>query len=182
MVCLRTDIAPYISPTPDLSARLRAWTLFSGYDEQSGQGYFFVPKMSSHDLTKKLDIYTKVCGEIDLHINITTKRISLPTYIQPTPEQHKTHIYDMVLGLYILYGSVQAKDTFLISAKIQIPYTPSMIGLYTDIYMIVHARWIQGYMLSYSDTRQGDHGTIQITISDYDILAYIRDHIDTIDS
>jgi hypothetical protein len=37
-------------------------------------------------------------------------------------------------------------------------------------------------MLSYSDTRQGDHGTIQITISDYDILVYIRDHIDTIDS
>lgn len=144
--------------------------LFNGFNEDTGEKYFFFYKYSEQDMKKVENILKKI------NINLSLKKENYWIIIQNNKNNelsfpnNKKEILSFLFGLAIFYGNIDISKKILKNIKINLPlwgqfshYEESLDSIKNDLSQ-------QGLFISTKIQKNWDISTYQITISDYEIL------------
>jgi len=142
-----------------------AFNLYPWFDEETGTKYGFLPKFSHHKIDTTNTILTKLKQKTSLQ---NTDKWICSSIFQD--DFQDIDYISFLFGLTLLFGKFDIKNNDLKSAKFHLPIFGQHIfpkDLLTKIQQQLQKQWIF-IQTSYQETNDGE--TIQITITDYQIL------------
>ena len=148
-----------------------ALKLFNGFDEETGQKYYFIPGLWEKDMQEKNKILKPFS---DCEIKKTSKGAMVELqHAKEDRKNGKPEIEDMlsyIFGLMLIYGKVDAKKGELASIKIQIPLFGQYLAQQEMLDKIMNELQQSGIFLK-SDKLTNKNGiTYQISSNDYELL------------
>ncbi|MFZ2151310.1 MAG: hypothetical protein WAZ12_01540 [Candidatus Absconditicoccaceae bacterium] len=162
----------------DLDGFLAAVVLFSGFDENTGNKYFFIPRMKEVEL-EPLNIKLEKLG-IDIKLEKNEKGIvvksGLDMYKKSTAaifdnDANIGNILSFLFGLVLIYGKMDIKNGEIIGIKIHIPLFGQYIKYKESIDEIIKNLQNEGIFLNHSILQNGDGIVYQINSGDYELLG-----------
>lgn len=156
----------------DLASFEDALRIFQGFDEESGEKYFFLPGFSEKELAVKNEILKKLGSKVVLKKTekgvITSPLTPLQFLERGTFELGA--VLSFLLGLVVLYGKFAAKWWELQSCKIQLPLFGQYLKFQEKLDEMVknlQAEW----MFFVVDRLQTNNGIIyQVSCTDWEVL------------
>lgn len=140
-------------------------TLFSGFDEHTGQSYYFFPRIHGAELMRIADsLWT-------LHtIDQGKGRFTIS---KESPDEHNL-LYKLFV-LFVIGGTALIKGDNLLSLKIQISIPTPLFARKEVLEGLVHDLHLIGYSLSGYFIEQKNGWVYEITTNDYDILPSLQE-------
>ena len=167
---------------------LSAIGLFSWFDENNWNKYFFIPRMKEAEvsiLNKKLeklwiDIRLEknekwICVEnlSDSKVNISVAKIdprNSAWQIAGITNIGMTGMFSFLFGLVLIYGKMDIKNWEIIWIKIHIPLFGQYIKYKEELDEMIKNLQDEWIFLNHSVVQNGDWITYQINSSDYELL------------
>lgn len=150
----------------DVESMESALKLFDGFDENTGEKYYFLYKFGENKMNELQEKLIKLWSEIQL--KKTEKGICLPFV-------NKELVYNPIsflFGLVLVYGNLQIKDWDLKAIKVQIP----LFGKYLDKQDIIEETLAvlseNGLYVNKNIQRTDDGIIYELTSSDYELLQH----------
>ena len=141
-------------------------TLFSWFDEESGQNYCFFPKING----EKLRTIAESLWTIDI-VDANKGRFRVNGSIVNNTDK----LYPLYV-LSVIYGKISSRWTALLSLKIQIPIPATHFWVKEFLDNCIHDIQIHGYAIASYCTEQKSGRLYEITTNDYEILTYLKDN------
>lgn len=148
-----------------------ALRLFNGFDEETGQRYYFIPSLWEKDMQEKNNILKHFSA---CEIKKTAKGAMVE--LQHTKEdrtQEKPQNEDMLsylFGLTLIYGKFDAKKGELTSIKIQIPLFGQYLAQQEMLDNIINKLQQSSIFLKVDKLSNKNGITYQISSNDYELL------------
>lgn len=142
--------------------------LFHGFDEVSGDSYFFVPNVKEQelvDITTKLE---KLQKSYTLHK--TDKGICVQGKLDDKPVQNIVDQLQFLFDLVVMYGKVESKADELLSLKIQIPLFGQYSKHQETLDQIIQELQSAAYFFKVDKLNNKNGITYQISCNDYEVL------------
>lgn len=159
------------NPTYDKKACEAATTLFSWFDETTGNAYFFIPKCSEEKRLQLIDYAKKLW----LNYTIEKTRIGKKIETTATLNDGKKEIYSFLFWLLIIYGKLDSKWWILSWAKIQIPLFGQYLKHQEMLDNAIEQIKKDGIFVNKSIQKSTDGIVYQITCWDYELLRIFAD-------
>lgn len=150
----------------DVESMESALKLFDGFDENTGEKYYFLYKFGENKMNELQEKLVKLWSKIQLEK--TEKGICLPLI----NEELVYNPISFLFGLVLVYGNIQIKDWDLKAIKVQIP----LFGKYLDkqdIIVETLAVLSENGLYVNKNIQRTDDGIIyELTSSDYELLQH----------
>jgi len=142
-----------------------AFSLFDWFDENSGQIYFFCPKVKKSKIDEIIKYYL-------LDIKILENRLFLDkNKIWQNLDLDFFGCLDLIFWLSILYGKINIKNNWILSIQIQIPIFGKFL-YYEDFFDNITKKLSDNFIfLKSSKENNKDWFIYQITIKDWEFLS-----------
>lgn len=154
----------------DKNAFIQSTRLFNGFNEETGEKYFFLYKYSENDMNKIKNILNK------LNIDLSIQKKSYWIIIENNENQeliipsHKNEILSFLFGLVVFYGNIDISKNVLKNIKINLPLWGQFSHYEESLNIIKEKLAQEGLFISTKVQKNWDINTYQISISDYEIL------------
>lgn len=158
----------HISNHFDLKSFWTALALFSGFDEETGEKYYFFPKIPQNKL-EEINTHFNKLGFTE-QIKYTEKGAVIP--FQEAPNEYQPLTFLFVLTL--IYGKLETKTyndkTDLKGIKLHIPFFGQYLDKKEELEDLIKIFQNNGYFIKSTTQQTNDGLVLQITSQDYELL------------
>lgn len=152
-----------------ITSLLSVFKRYHGYDEETNQPYYYLPKIS----WERLDSIIKSSNDFCQYEAITIINQEHWRY-QINLKEDISHDLDNVLAqyiaLYLIYGKATIRNNILKSYRIQIPYFHYKV--IDHIEKIVDKLRTHHFVIN--STHNKEHEQFQLDTNDYELLQYVK--------
>lgn len=164
---------------------LALW-LFSGFDENTGDKYFFVPRIKDSEVdivNKKLEKLGIDCKLIKSEKGIIVDKIQSNENIMFSINhlEWKNSIINFLFGLVLIYGKMEIKNNELIGIKIHLPLFGQYIKYKEELDSMIKNLQEDGIFLNSSIVKNNDGIIYQLSSSDYELLWFLANWYQSIE-
>ncbi|MCX6822673.1 MAG: hypothetical protein NTX91_01575 [candidate division SR1 bacterium] len=148
-----------------------ALRLFNGFDEETGQRYFFIPGLGEKDMQEKNDLL-KHFSKCEIKKTSKGAMVELQ-HAKEDRTNEKPQIEDILsylFGLTLIYGKFDAKKGELASIKIQIPLFGQYLAQQEMLDKIINELQESSIFLKVDKLTNKNGITYQISSNDYELL------------
>ncbi len=158
----------HISDHFDLKSFWTALALFSWFNEETGEKYYFLPKIAQNK-TQELNAQFTKLGFTE-QIQYTEKGAIIPFQEEPTEYQPLTFLFVLTL----IYGKLEVKtyndQTDLKGIKLHIPFFWQYLDKKEELEDLIKIFQNNGYFIKSTTQQTTDGITLQITSQDHELL------------
>jgi hypothetical protein len=181
---IKRDKSPEIELDKDLFGS--ALWLFAGFDENTGNKYFFIPKMKDGEVeivNKKLEILAIGLKLIKSEKGIIVDKMKSNKGIIPNINNAawKNSIISFLFGLILIYGKMEIKNNELIGLKIHLPLFGQYIKYKEELDTMIKNLQEEWIFLNTSIVKNNDGIIYQLSSSDYELLWYFANWYQSIE-
>ncbi len=164
---------------------LALW-LFSGFDENTGDKYFFVPRIKDSEvdiINKKLEKLGIDWKLIKSEKGIIVDKIQSNENTIPRINhlEWKNSIINFLFGLVLIYGKMEIKNNELIGIKIHLPLFGQYIKYKEELDSMIKNLQEDGIFLNSSIVKNNDGIIYQLSSSDYELLWFLANWYQSIE-
>lgn len=162
----------YVAPRAEKQTSLdtewfmRWLCLFDGFNESTGQIYYFIPKFAEKNIKPINEIIEKI--GIQTRIEKSEKGCMVIGDIKA--ENHRWNYSSFLFALALLYGKMDTKNNELIAIKIHIPLFGQFLKYEEQFDMMQKKLAEEGIFITTSSQKNNDGTIYQISCNDYELL------------
>lgn len=162
----------------NLDSCLQALYLFQGFNETTGEKYYFLPKYGEKDKSLLNENLFKLGTKT--HIQSTDKGYILQWEINPTEE--KKQLLSYLFGLVLVYGKLEIKKNSLNSIKVHLPLFGQFIKYEQELDSIKESLIKEWIFITSSIQETNDGSIYQISSNDYELLSNFAEYYKAIEN
>jgi hypothetical protein len=178
MTVIYNKTTPEIKEEFDQDACLQALYLFQGFNETTGETYYFLPKYGEKDKSALNEILFKL--GTSLHVQNTDKGCIVQGEYKPKEE--KDQILSFLFGLTLVYGKLEIKKNSLNGIKVHLPLFGQFIKYEKELNNIKESLAKEGIFISTSIQKTNDGSIYQISSNDYELLNNFAEYYKAIEN
>lgn len=169
---------PEIKGAFDKDACMQALYLFQGFNETSGEVYYFLPRYSEKDKSLLNEHLFKLGSST--HIQDTDKGYIVQGDDIPTETRDQS--LSFLFGLVLVYGKFEVKNNSLNSIKVHLPLFGQFIKYEQELNKIKESLAKEGIFISTSTQPSTDGIVYQISSNDYELLNNFAEYYKAIEN
>jgi hypothetical protein len=169
---------PEIKEAFDKDACMQALYLFQGFNETTGEVYYFLPRYSEKDKSLLNEHLFKL--ESSTHIQDTEKGYIVQG--DSTPTETRDQSLSFLFGLVLVYGKFEIKNNNLNSIKVHLPLFGQFIKYEQELNRIKESLAKEGIFISTSTQPSTDGIVYQISSNDYELLNNFAEYYKAIEN
>lgn len=163
-----------------------AFKLFNWFDENSGNTYYFIPRIKESEVWILNQNLIKLWIDIKIEKNEKWFVVNKIWWLDDSTKELSNiesidELISFLFATILIYGKMEIKNWDLISIKIHIPLLGQYIKYKEQLDNIINTFKDEGMFLNRSTVWNNDWITYQISSSDYEILSIFADFYQSIE-
>lgn len=168
----------YMAPRQEMNIPFNAewfltWLcLFDGFNEETGEKYFFIPKFPE----KEIETMNKKCEILGIQAKIEKSEKWCIIMGDIKPENNWWKYFSFLFALTLLYGKMENKNEELIAIKIHLPLFGQFAKYEENLDTMKKQLAQEGVFISTSSQKTNDGMMYQISCNDYEVLKNFAEY------